>query len=84
EQIVLASVFNTHLPNLDVMTAFPTDEKFSDYYMASDEEKQVQLLSRLKKEIIPILKSKYDIIILDLPPQNSPIVWSALEAANGV
>lgn len=84
EQIVLASVFNTHLPNLDVMTAFPTDEKFSDYYMASDEEKQVQLLSRLNKEIIPILKSKYDIIILDLPPQNSPIVWSALEAANGV
>ncbi len=84
EKIVLASTFNTHLPNLDVMTAFPTDEKFSDYYMASNDEKQAKLLSRLREEIIPILKSKYDIIILDLPPQNSPIVWSALEAANGV
>ncbi len=84
EDIVVASAFNTHLPNLDTITAFPTDEKFSDYYMSSDEDKQVELLSRLREEIIPILKSKYDIIIMDLPPQNSPIVWSALEAADGV
>ncbi len=84
KDIVIASAFNTHLPNLDAITAFPTDEKFSDYYMKSDEDKQVELLSRLREKIIPILKSKYDIIIMDLPPQNSPIVWSALEAADGV
>lgn len=84
EDIVIASAFNTHLPNLDTITAFPTDEKFSDYYMSSDEHKQEGLLSRLREEIIPILKTKYDIIIMDLPPQNSPIVWSALEAADGV
>lgn len=84
EDLVIASAFNTHLPNLDVITAFPTDEKFSDYYMKSDENKQVDLLTRLRAEIMPILKSKYDIIIMDLPPQNSPIVWSALESADGV
>lgn len=84
EDIVVASAFNTHLPNLDTITAFPTDEKFSDYYMSSNEDKQVELLSRLREEIMPILKSKYDIIIMDLPPQNSPIVWSALEATDGV
>ncbi|WP_299143230.1 ParA family protein [uncultured Vibrio sp.] len=84
DDIVLASAFNTHLPNLDVITAFPSDEKFSDYFFESDEKKQVQLITRLREKIIPVLQSKYDIIILDLPPQNSPIVWSAFEASNGV
>ncbi len=84
DDIVKASVFNTHLPNLDTVTAFPSDEKFSDYYLKSDEEKQRELLTRLKDKIMPVLKSKYDIIIMDLPPQNSPILWSAIEAADGV
>lgn len=84
DDIVLASAFNTHLPNLDVITAFPSDEKFSDYFFESNEEKQVELITRLREKIIPILKSKYDIILLDLPPQNSPIVWSAFEASIGV
>jgi cellulose biosynthesis protein BcsQ len=84
EELVLASPFNTHLPNLDVITAFPSDEKFNDYFIESDDEKQLDLVSRLREKIIPILKQKYDIILLDLPPQNSPIVWSAFEACDGV
>lgn len=85
EEIVLAAPFSTHLPNLDVVTAFPTDEKFTDlYWELNDEEKRTELLTRFSKKILPILKDKYDIIYLDLPPQNSPITWSALEAADMV
>ncbi len=85
EDIVKAAPFSTHLPNFDVITAFPTDEKFSDLYMElSDEDKQNEFLKRFNTQIMPVLKSQYDIIILDLPPQNSPITWSALEAADGV
>lgn len=83
EDIVLASPFSTHLPNLDVMTAFPTDEKFTDlYWELNDKDKRTEFLTRLSKKVLPILKERYDIIYLDLPPQNSPITWSALEAAD--
>ena len=38
EDVVLATPFSTHLPNLDVITAFPTDEKFTDYWRMPDEK----------------------------------------------
>lgn len=85
EEIVLAAPFSTHLPNLDVMTAFPTDEKFTDiYWELHDEDKRTALLTRLAEKVMPILKGKYDVIYLDLPPQNSPITWSALGSADMV
>ncbi len=85
EDIVLAAPFKTHIPHLSVITAFPTDEKFTDNYWTLDDEKsQAEFLQRFAKDILPILKQEYDIIYLDLPPQNSPITWSALEAADMV
>ncbi|WP_337913638.1 ParA family protein [Vibrio cholerae] len=85
EQIVSASPFRTHIPNLSVLTAFPTDEKFTDTYWAlNDEDAQSKFLQRFAQEILPILKQDFDVIYLDLPPQNSPITWSALEAADMV
>tara|TARA_Y100000588_G_C14258870_1_gene926709 strand:+ start:2230 stop:3498 length:1269 start_codon:yes stop_codon:yes gene_type:complete len=82
EDVVLASPFSTHLPNLDVMTAFPTDEQFTKLYWTLNEEKRVELLTTFAQKIVPVLKSQYDIIYLDLPPQNSPITWSAIEASD--
>lgn len=82
EDVVLAAPFSTHLPNLDVMTAFPTDEQFTKLYWSLDKEKRVELLTAFANKVVPILKSQYDIIYLDLPPQNSPITWSAIEAAD--
>ena len=65
EQIIEGMPFSTHLPNLDVITAFPTDARF-------------------KEVILPVLKSKYDLIIIDTPPEDSPITWAADEAADGI
>ncbi|EKA5635914.1 ParA family protein [Vibrio navarrensis] len=80
--VVLAAPFSTHLPNLDVLTAFPTDEQFTKLYWSVDEEKRQELLTTFSKKIVPILKDRYDIIFLDLPPQNSPITWSAIEGSD--
>lgn len=83
EDIVRAAPFSTHIPNLDVVTAFPTDEKFTDlYWEMNDKEKREQLLTHFACKILPILQEEYDIIYLDLPPQNSPITWAATEAAD--
>jgi cellulose biosynthesis protein BcsQ len=83
--VVKAASFSTHIPNLDVITAFPTDEKFTDlYWEINDDVKREELLQAFAKKVLPILKEKYDIIYLDLPPQNSPITWSAAESADMV
>ncbi|ANS88169.1 ParA family protein (plasmid) [Vibrio scophthalmi] len=83
EDIVRAAPFSTHIPNLDVVTAFPTDEKFTDlYWELNDKEKRDELLTYFSSKILPILKAEYDIIYLDLPPQNSPITWAAAEATD--
>ncbi len=82
EEIVNAAPFSTHVPNLDVITAFPTDEQFTKMYWSMDEEKRAELLKAFAQKIVPILKKSYDIIYLDLPPQNSPITWSAIEGSD--
>lgn len=82
KDVVLAAPFNTHIPNLDVITAFPTDENFTKLYWSLDEEQRKELLVQFSTKVVPILKEEYDIIFLDLPPQNSPITWSALEASD--
>jgi cellulose biosynthesis protein BcsQ len=48
----------------------------------NDKEKREQLLTHFACKILPILQEEYDIIYLDLPPQNSPITWAAAEAAD--
>lgn len=79
--IVKNTPFSTHLENLSVITAFPTDDRFSDLYWSVSEDAQEALITKFKNDIIPILKEEYDFIIVDLPPQDSPITWSAIEAA---
>ncbi|EEZ39076.1 ParA family protein [Photobacterium damselae] len=82
--LVKAIPFKTHLPNLDVIPAFPSDERFVDCYWGQDSDIQEKLVTVLKEKILPTLKEEYDLIFIDTPPQNSPILWSVNEAADAV
>ncbi|RJX68696.1 ParA family protein [Vibrio sinensis] len=82
EDIVKACPFSTHLSNLSVITAFPNDERFVDRYWQLGEKEQSLLLQKFKTVVLPILQEEFDLIYIDLPPQDSPITWSALEATN--
>ena len=79
--IILNSTFNTHITNLDVMPAFSTDERFHDlFWQAESDDMKEKMITRLATEVIPVLKEQYDIIIVDTPPQESPLIWAANEA----
>lgn len=84
ETIIENMPFSTHLPNLDVITAFPTDARFKDKYWQLPKEERTALLLRFRDVILPILKRKYDLIIIDTPPEDSPLIWAADEAADGI
>nr|ELR5167398.1 ParA family protein [Providencia rettgeri] len=84
EEIISNIPFSTHLPNMDVITAFPTDDRFTDTYWRLTKEERNILLTRFRDIIIPILKQKYDLIFIDTPPQDSPIIWSTNEATDAL
>ncbi len=46
--------------------------------------RRTSLLLRFKEVILPVLKQNYDLIIIDAPPEDSPLIWAADEAANGI
>lgn len=81
DQIIRECAFSTHLSNLSVITAFPSDERFVDTYWQLDENEQDRLLKKFSEVVLPVLKEEFDVIYVDMPPQDSPITWSALEAA---
>lgn len=83
-EIIASMSFSTHLPNLDVITAFPTDARFKDKYWQCSKDERTELLLRFKDVILPVLKEKYDLIIIDTPPEDSPLIWAADEAADGI
>ncbi|HHR6132288.1 TPA: ParA family protein [Providencia alcalifaciens] len=76
--------FSTHLPNMDVITAFPTDDRFTDLYWRLSKDERNKLLTRFRDVVIPVLKGHYDLIFIDTPPQDSPIIWSTNEAADAL
>lgn len=85
QQILEYSILNTHIPNLDVLPAFPTDERFSqDAWMEYSKTGDLMHINRLKKRIIEPLKDLYDLIIIDTGPHVNPLSWSALEACNAL
>lgn len=83
-EIIENMPFSTHLPNLDVITAFPTDARFKDKYWQRSRGERIELLLRFRDVILPVLKKKYDLIIIDTPPEDSPLIWAADEAADGI
>ncbi|MCQ1058358.1 ParA family protein [Photobacterium sp. ZSDE20] len=85
DELVRLAPVKTHLPNLEVMAAHPNDERFTDHFHSlTDEADQVAMIERLKNDVMPILKEQYDIILIDTPPQNSPLTWMVLEATDAV
>lgn len=76
--------FSTHLPNMDVITAFPTDDRFTDLYWRLSKDERDKLLTRFRDVVVPVLKEHYDLIFIDTPPQDSPIIWSTNEAADAL
>ncbi len=86
EEIVLESLLTTHIPNLKILPAFSNDERFNS--MAWDQQwngdETTDFLSLLKTKVIDVLKPHFDFIFIDTAPQLNPLVWTALEAANGL
>ncbi|PSU44528.1 ParA family protein [Photobacterium frigidiphilum] len=82
--LVNAAPVDTHLPNMKVFPAFPDDDRFTDIFSSLDYENKMSLLVAFREKIIPILKNKFDLIIIDTPPQDSPLTWAVLEAIDGL
>jgi cellulose biosynthesis protein BcsQ len=80
EELIPASILETHIPNLNVMTSFPDDERF--YRVAKGTDNEIYKL--LDEKVIKHLKGTYDIIIIDTPPTASVFNWAAIEASTGV
>lgn len=83
--ILNAAILKTHIPNFDILPAFPADERFSSQawfeFARTGELRHVELL---KKSIIDPLRDKYDIILIDTGPHVNPLTWAALEACNAM
>lgn len=74
----------THIPNLDILPAFPSDERFTEHLiseMAQDNSTYESNITLFNDKVINVLLEKYDTIVIDMPPTNNPLVWSAYEAA---
>lgn len=85
QQIVEHSILNTHIPNLDVLPAFPSDERFSQKaWEEHSRTGELHHVNRLKKRIIDPLLDNYDLIMIDTGPHVNPLTWSALEACNAL
>jgi cellulose biosynthesis protein BcsQ len=81
-EVVKASVLQTHIPNVDVLPAFPEDERFSEFAFTSGDLNGY--LKKLNDNVLAHLVDDYDICLIDSGPHNNPLVWSALEACNGL
>ena len=85
QQILENSILKTHIPNLDVLPAFPTDERFSQSaWLEFAKTGKLNHVNRLKNKIIDPLRSQYDLILIDTGPHVNPLTWSALEACNAL
>jgi cellulose biosynthesis protein BcsQ len=78
--IVKASCLPTYNPNLKIIPAFPADERFNSFAWQNMTD-GMDVVRLLKERVINPVIDDFDIIIIDLPPNNTPLVWSAYEAA---
>lgn len=83
--ILASAILKTHIPNLDIIPAFPTDERFSSLawaeYSRTGKLRHVELLAQ---RIIEPLRDQYDVIIIDTGPHTNPLTWSAMEGCNSI
>ena len=79
--VALNAAKPTHLPNLHVLPAFPSDERLTDVFGAMNTKQKLELFKNFN-EIIDGLKEEYDIILIDTPPQDASYTWLGLDVAN--
>ncbi len=85
EEILKGSILSTHIPNLDILPAFPTDERFSSVaWLNYAETNELKHLSYFKDKVITPLLEDYDMIMVDTGPHVNPLTWSSLEACNAL
>ncbi|WP_018984073.1 ParA family protein [Salinimonas chungwhensis] len=88
EEIVKASLFDTHIPNLKLLPAHPSDERFNAFAWQEiiDGSKQggADVTELLKQKVIDVVKDDFDIVIFDSAPSINPLVWSGYESCNFV
>lgn len=85
EAILNSTILKTHIPNLDIIPAFPTDERFSSGAWAEfSKTGKLRHVELLKERIVDPLRDKYDLIIIDTGPHTNPLTWSAMEACNSM
>jgi chromosome partitioning protein len=81
-EVVKSSVLSTHICNLDVLPAFPEDERFTQHAFLSNDLNSY--LKKLNDNVIAHIKDDYDFIYIDSGPHNNPLVWAALDACNAI
>lgn len=88
EEIVKASLFETHIPNLKLLPAHPSDERFNAFawqeIIDGAGDSDIDVTELLKKKVIDVVKDDFDIVIFDSAPSINPLVWSGYEACNFV
>lgn len=84
EDIIKAALFNTHLPNLKTLIAFPTDDRLISVFYGLDNEQQLALLTDFRDNIKPILNRYFDTILIDTPPADNAILWCLFEAVDAL
>lgn len=85
EQILKGSILQTHIPNLHILPAFPTDERFSSVaWLNYAETGKLEHINFFKERVIEPLISDYDVILIDTGPHVNPLTWSAMEACNAL
>lgn len=88
EDIVKASLFDTHIPNLKMLPAHPSDERFNAFawqeIVDGNQDPDVDVTELLRNKVIDVVKDDFDIVIFDSAPSINPLVWSGYEACNFV
>ena len=85
EDIVKGACHPTHIPNLDILPSFTDDERYNfEVARAGNESRTADHVTWLRKKVIDILLPEYDAIFIDTGPNRSPLLWTALDACNGL
>ncbi|WP_199438607.1 ParA family protein [Vibrio owensii] len=85
DDIVNKSLLASHLHNLHIIPAFPSDERFSSVAWQSGlAQGNKDCLKLLKEKVIDVVRDQFDVILIDTGPQVNPLTWNALYATGGL
>lgn len=83
--IVKGAALPTHVPNLDIIPAFTDDERFNFFAArANHSVDNPEHVTWLREKVIDVIIDDYDAVFIDTGPNRSPLLWTALDACNGL